>query len=291
MRHFLILLQISFNIIANKFYGVEVKSTEKDHWTSIGSSILESTRDTNVERIFLTFGKLGKPVQFLSKPYEECMSDIAVTHYPRYKIDMRLKPGETIFDKIGISYDNLRVMDNPVAPVSKYYKSKLKEGESLWWVSENVDEVAVSPTVRLWTSLSAEEKEKYTVMGYVLFPEVLRNGNNKKYNRYSLWLATQKGIINTNIRDSFSAGGKVLMRTSSGLAIKMPAAFGRIQKYHSMITDLINHTNENILKEYWQVDTVRKNRIAQWCELVAIEGDSSVGYSTAYSVLAEIFSL
>lgn len=280
------------DIVANKFYGVEVKSTEKNHWTSTGGSILESTRDANVERIYLTFGKLGKPIRFLSRPYEECMSDIAVTHYPRYKIDMRLKPGETIFDKMGISYDELRVMENPIAPVSRYYRSKLKEGESLWWASDNVEEDATSPlTVRLWTALSPNEKEQYAVMGYVLFPEVLRSNSSKKYNRYALWLATQKGIVNTNIRDSFSAGGQVLIRTASGVDLKMPAAFGRIRKYRMMIAELLNDTEENILKEFWQVDKIENDRINQWCKLIASEADSSVGYSTAYSVLSGIFGL
>lgn len=32
------------DIVANNFFGVEVKSTEKNHWKSIGSSILESTK-------------------------------------------------------------------------------------------------------------------------------------------------------------------------------------------------------------------------------------------------------
>ena len=116
------------DIVANRFYGVEVKSTNKNHWKSIGSSILESTRNQNVERIFLTFGKLGAPVAFKSRPYEECLSGISVTHYPRYQIDMELGKGETIFDKMGISYDTLRKMDNPVAPVSQYYKKQLKPG-------------------------------------------------------------------------------------------------------------------------------------------------------------------
>ena len=40
------------DIVANKFYGVEVKSTNKNHWHSVGSSILESTRNQDVERIF-----------------------------------------------------------------------------------------------------------------------------------------------------------------------------------------------------------------------------------------------
>ncbi len=120
------------DIIAARYYGVEVKSTKENHWTSTGSSILESSRIPHVERIFMTFGKLGgNPIEFLSKPYEDCLSGIAVTHMPRYLIDMRLKPGETIFDKIGISYEDLHQIENPIVPVSKYYRSQLKPGERL----------------------------------------------------------------------------------------------------------------------------------------------------------------
>ena len=72
-------------------------------------------------------------------------------------------------------------------------------------------------------------KEILTVQGYALFPEVLKSGSSKKYNRYALWLVTKKGVVNTNIRDSFSAGGKVPMRTNEGLEVMMPAAFGRIK--------------------------------------------------------------
>ncbi len=274
------------DIVAGKYYGVEVKSTEKNHWTSTGSSILESTRIADVERIFLTFGKLGKPVQFLSRPYEECMSDIAVTHYPRYRIDMRLKPGETIFDKMGVPYDELRKMDNPVVPVSKYYKAQLKEGESLWWASGDFQEdVSVPPTVRLWSTLSAEAKEHYRVYGCVLFPEVF----NSHYNRYALWLATQNGIVNTSVRDSFSAGGKVPMRMAGGIEIKMPATFGRIRKYRDLIIDLINECDEATLMEYWQVDSIEQNRIKQWCQLVAAVTSNSLDYSTTWKVLCGIF--
>lgn len=147
------------DIVANNFYGVEVKSTNKNHWKSIGSSILESTRNQCVERIFLTFGKLGKPVTFKSRPYEECLSGISVTHYPRYQIDMELSHGETIFDKMGIDYDVLRKMDNPVTPVSQYYRQQLKPGEGLWWAADyDIEETVAPPTVRLWSALSATEK-------------------------------------------------------------------------------------------------------------------------------------
>lgn len=278
------------DIVANKYYGVEVKSTEKDHWTSTGSSILESTRNQDVERIYLTFGKLGKPVQFLSRPYEACLSGIAVTHYPRYLIDMRLSAGDTIFDKMGISYDELRLLDNPVEPVAKYYRSKLKPGESLWWAAGDTEAI-VPPTVKLWTALGHNEKEELVIQGYALFPELFNARNPKKYNRFALWLATQKGVVNTNIRDSFSAGGQVLLPTAGGVELKMPAVFGRVAKYHSLIEEMLLTAPDETLKENWQVCKLFENRVKQWCELVAAEANGGVGYKAAIEVLKGIFPL
>lgn len=281
------------DIIANRFYGVEVKSTKNNHWKSIGSSILESTRDSNVERIFLTFGKLGKPVTFMSRPYEECLSGISVTHYPRYQIDMQLKAGETIFDKMGIPYDELRKMDNPVAPVSRYYKNKLKPGESLWWAADATEEeTAAPPILRLWTSLTAEQKNSYTIKGYALFPEILSPHSTIKYQRYALWLATSCSIINTNIRDQFSAGGKVDVSTINGTFQKVPAVFGRIKQYSKLIKETIMNASEAILLEYWEVDSIEENRISQWIKIVASNAATDeLIYLQIYKMLNGIFSI
>ncbi len=278
------------DIIANKFYGVEVKSTNKNHWKSIGSSILESTRNPDVERIYLTFGKLGIPISFISRPYEQCLSGISVTHYPRYQIDMELKSGETIFDKMGIPYDDLRKMDNPVVPVSKYYKSKLKVGESLWWANDtDIEETTAPPTVKLWSALSPSEKVSYTVKGYALFPEILSHSSSKKYQRYALWLATNCGIVNTNIRDQFSAGGKIDIKTPKGIYVKMPAAFGRIEKHYELIRQTILETDENVLCEYWNVSGINDDRIKQWCEIVSLSVDENIGHSKTLEILTSIF--
>lgn len=278
------------DIVAAKYYGVEVKSTKNNHWTSTGSSILETTRITGVERIYMTFGKLGgRPIEFLSKPYEECLYGIAVTHMPRYLINMQLKPEETIFEKMGVSYDELRQMENPIAPVARYYKSQLGPGESLWWTGDNSDSIA-PPTVKLWSSLSPERKEELTIQGYVLFPEVLTHGSTKKYNRYALWMVTQKGVVNTNIRDSFSAGGRVFMRTATGLEVLMPAAFGRIKRYHELIKGLLKEIDEATLEEYWE-QPIEENRLRQWCRMIAtaVKSEPKIGYQTAWNVLMGIF--
>ena len=280
------------DIVAKGFYGVEVKSTNKNHWKSIGSSILESTRNQKVERIFLTFGKLGAPIEFKSRAYEECLSGISVTHYPRYQIDMELNDGETIFDKMGIDYDVLRKMDNPVASVSRYYRQQLKPGESLWWAADyDVEETVAPPTVRLWSALSAKEKTAYTIQGYALFPEILSPSNGKKYQRYALWLATSCGVVNTNIRDQFSAGGQVNVVTAKGMYEKVPAAFGRIAKNKDLIIETIISANENILKEYWEHIDIAENRVLQWCQLVSLKAGTKDDTIKIYEMLRAIFEI
>lgn len=278
------------DIQIRNFYGVEVKSTVKNHWTSTGSSILESTRNTDIRRIYMTFGKLANPVEFRSRPYEDCLSDIAVTHYPRYRIDMELKAGETIFDKIGISYDKLRKLENPVEPVSKYYKSRLKPGERLWWVSDSIEE-SVSPTVRVFSTLCRDEQEKIRALLYAMFPEILGNRNDK-YNNASLFLLTRYGIINPSFRDMFSAGGQVELPLRTGVLVRMPAAFKRIKRCSDLILETLHETSEQTLSENWGVPVVNNDRIELWCKLCAKNyagNEDSPDYDIALEVLEKIF--
>lgn len=254
------------DIVANKFYGIEVKSTTNDHYTTIGGSILESTRIESVERIFLAFGKLKKPIEFIFRPYEECLSDISVTHYPRYKIDMKLGHGETIFDKMNTSYNNLRQSSNIMDRVTKYYRSLLKEGESLWWIGRDYEK-DMSVIVRLWSSLEKREKDKMIAYGCALFPEIA--GSN--YSRFALWLVTQKGIVNTNIRDGFSAGGKIKFTSECDKEIIVPAFFGRILNFKDTIKEIILGEDKKILEEFWKIN-VSENRVRQWLNLVIEKG-------------------
>ena len=230
----------------------------------------------------MTFGKLGgDPIQFLSKPYEKCLSGIAVTHMPRYLIDMRLNDGETIFDKIGIEYDDLRTMDNPIAPVSRYYRSQLKAGESLWWAGENADET-VPATMRLWRTLSVEQKRKCIAYGCANFPEIFKSN----YDRYSLWLASQ-GIVNNNVRDGFSAGGQEEMKTSAGVIVKMPAIYRRVKENFNDIVYIINSTDENVLVENWNADIESQNeRVLTWCKIVSKL--SNMDYDLSMDILTQI---
>ena len=270
------------DIIAAKYYGVEVKSTKEDHWTSTGSSILETTRIQDVERIYMTFGKLGGVPSFKSKPYEECLSGIAVTHMPRYLIDMRITKEETIFSKLGIPYDELRKMDNPIAPVSKYYRSKLKPGETLWWAGDSANET-VSATVSMWRNIDEKEKIKCKVYGMVNYPEIFRGD----YDRYALWLASQ-GIVDSHIRDQFSAGGQEDMFLSDGTMYRFPGSYRRIKKYKDYISYVMSLPNTSIIIENTHISSDQFiKRMKKWFELVSKNAD--VNYDLSMDALNTLF--
>lgn len=241
------------DIIADSYYGVEIKSTKTDHWTSTGSSIVESTRDDIVENIYMLFGKLGgTPPEFKCRPYGDVLYDIAVTHSPRYLINMELQEGQTIFDKMNTTYDDFRTSEDNIAKVRDYYKEKAKKErkqEMPWWISSEDSEKAVRFNLRLWNSVDAEERKTLTAYCLMLFPEIWIPGSNSrtKYNQASLWLCSYAQVIFPNIRDAFTAGGKVAFVNGKRL----------IERYAQVYKTLVDHSQRiKYLLEYPTKETI-----------------------------------
>ena len=224
------------DIMANNYCGVEVKSTKDDKWTSIGSSIVESTRNITVENIYMLFGKLGgNPPEFKLRPYQDCLCEIAVTHSPRYLINMELSQRETIFAKMGTTYDSLRTSGNAIEQVRHYYRDKaIKEHklEMPWWItSENVDS-SQSFNIRLWNTLCDDVKKDLQAKCMILFPEALSPRQSQtKYNQTTLWLCSYNQVIVPNIRDFYSAGGKISHVNGKAINPQAPQVFARIVKF------------------------------------------------------------
>ena len=258
------------DIIVRQCYGVEVKSSKDDKWITLGGSVNESTRVKGIEKIFLTFGKLVDPVEFRTRSYEACLSEVVVTHFPRYKIDMNLECGQTIFDKMGTTYDEIRQPPHEtVHKIVNFYKKRLKEGESLWWTGsqENPEEVTSAPmTVRLSGKLSKEEKEIFTAQGFAFFPSIFSSKPNK-YEKFFLWLATNHGVIAS--RDFFTAGGCEDVIIGKYKFTKVCNKLVRLHKYWPIVTSFINEANDDLLYETWGVNYLRSPRLDQWVEIVS----------------------
>lgn len=261
------------DIVAETFFGVEVKSTKSDKWISTGSSIVESTRNHQVDNIYMFFGKLGgTPPQFRCRPYQDCLSNIAVTHSPRYMIDMTLKDkgGQTIFDKLNVSYNEFYKRDDKIDLVRNYYIDQSLEKEELpWWVGRNNidDSIDVASKIGLISNCSILERNKLKAQMVVLFPEVI-NGNYKKA---ALWLCTCKGLLDLNLRDSFSSGGQWRFMNGEVLAIPLPAILGTLQKLMPLIEEYLCSDCESELYGFNKNILQGESKLENWLNMVEDE--------------------
>ena len=258
------------DIIASKYYGIEVKSTKGNTWKCLGNSILESTRVADVERIYLTFGKLSSPIQFKSRPYEDCLYAIRVTHLPRYMIDMDLPEGSTIFNKMNIPYDTLRQLPNPIDYVIDYYKQNLKEGEKIWWMDSGSSEETSHPMVtRWWNLIPTVEKRFYRASIYMFFPKAISGKSSTKYIPVVEWLF-KRGIAVPNIRDLFSSGGKKDIELGNGETVEVSRIIYNLKQYKSDILDILHRTSIQDLAQIWGIE-VSSDPLGEWMRLVVNE--------------------
>jgi len=251
------------DIVANEYFGVEVKITTKNHWTSTGNSVLETSRIEKVERIFIMFGKLGGQPDVRYRAYQECMPEISVTHSPRYKINMDLPVGKSIFDKMGVDYDVLRKSDDPIQQIKNYYRKQLKEGEGLWWIDEESE--SSSPVIKQFRTLELENKERFKVDCMIYFPELFKNRAN--YDRAAAYLITEFGAVSASLRDEFSAGGRkevLVVRERR----RVSQVLSQLRRYASRIASRINEMDEELLEFYWHVTSIEVDRIKQWKEII-----------------------
>src|SRR3989338_593358 len=260
------------DIVANGYFGVEVKITTKDHWTSTGNSVLETSRIEEVERIFIMFGKLGGEPDVRYRLYQECLPEISVTHSPRYKINMDLQTGKSIFDKMGVDYNELRTSEDTIQQIKSYYRERLKDGEGLWWIDEESE--SPSPIIKQFRTLEPEDKERFKVDCMILFPELFKNRAN--YERAATYMITEFGAVSTSLRDAFSAGGQqeVVVAKEKRNVSQM---LSQLHDYAPKIASRINDIDEELLKFYWQVPSIGTNKIEQWKNLIDQDSVGGLG--------------
>lgn len=236
--------------INEKFYGIEAKTSFSSNWRTIGNSVLESTRVKDVEDIYIYFAKITDSVDLDFRRYQDCLVDVSVTHSPRYVIDM--KANDTIFSKMGLEYDTIRVQRNPIKYFTDYFRSQLKPGEEIWWLDGGLDDTSKSPVIKIFSSLKSVEREKYLVMAFALFPELLSTKQDK-FHRVSFWLLKEHNIVCNNVRDLFTAGGKVHISNYGSV----PAVFSRFFTRWPLINDFLLSIQFEDVQLFWESKLAR----------------------------------
>lgn len=250
-------------------FGVEVKFTTHDTWKSIGNSILESQRVDGVKYIYIVFGKMGGKPEVRWGDYEKSVVHVRTSHVPRFEVELSAKgaePRESLFDVIGISYDDFMKLDihGKMKFVREYAKRK-HPGEHLWWIEySGEEEHALPANIRLYPRLSDEEKRKLRAEAVLLCPEVLKSGRSRdKYNGAVTFMLSAYGVLCYQARDLFSAGsvanptnddegGSYIKRAILLLEPEIKAAAERL--------------DDAFFVEYWGESVPKEHRLQRWLE-------------------------
>jgi len=244
-------------------YGIEVKTTEKNHWKTTGSSIFEGTRVDGIDRISMMFAKLADPVEFRWRPYEDCLCDVAVTHSPRYLIDMNAR--QTIFDRIDLPYDELRKLENPFKPIKEYFRNQvLQPGQDVWWADPQ--EGTSSLIIKHFSDLPTDQQEVIKAQSMVFFPDIFGTSPTK-YKSVASWMVARHSTVTHSMRDNFSAGGQKSIQVNNKTYPQVPKIYFKLQSSVSSCVEFLRVAQPEDLEHYWG-SKLRDNRLQQWIELI-----------------------
>jgi hypothetical protein len=255
------------DIVLGKF-GIEVKFTENDTWRSVANSVLESMRKTEVEHIYVVFGKMGGNPEVAWGRYEECVMHVRTSHVPRFEVEIPREgadPKESLFKKFGISYKDFCQLSihQRMEHIRKYARSRLKKGERLWWLEDRPDQGHSLPIqARLYMGLDQEEKRRLRAEAALLCPQIVKTSRSKhKYDDVAMYLITYRGVLVSQARDLFSAGSVALRGSSKrGGNYVMRALLDIEDEMRTAAATL----DSALFVEYWGADVSPGQRIKEW---------------------------
>lgn len=226
-------------------FGIEVKSstTNNPSLTTLGNSILGST-NVPVSETYIVFIKMTDINTVVkASTYVDSVSDVVVTHSPRYKLDLSQSPEDSFFKKSGISYAELSASNDPIGKIQEYYK---EQGVIAWWIAESTP-----ATIRNWRELSPIEKEEIYSKAFAYFPVLLTSRNTNKYKNFAKWLAAEFSVVDSSLRDRFSAGGRVTIEENGAVFSDVSRVFQVFRDNFDNVMLVIDTESSDSLARFW----------------------------------------
>lgn len=266
------------DIIAGEHYGIEVKTTKENKWTSLGNSIFEGVSNSEIRNIYMMFGNLGStPPEFRFRPYQDCLINIAVTHSPRYMIDMNIADNKdkNIFHKMKTSYEEYKGLSDmeKVALMRAHYLKRSKDNnfEMPWWMGDNEGTGKLS----FFSEANEFEKKDMIARALILFPSLYHyKSDRNKYKPFALWLCTRYGRLLYNVRDEFSASGMVTSINGERLKKPYPQIAKTVLDYRPAIKTLLLNPDVELaidIREMWDFSYNKDDLYSSWIDMVAKE--------------------
>lgn len=250
--------------------GVEIKTAQKG-WACLGNSVAASTLVDGVSEVYLLFGSGEANFEARYSRYEDSVKSVEVTHSPRYVLDMNTPHRGSYLYRIGKTLPDMLAMDDPISCVVEEARRNLKKGERLWWVSE---EVSAPLLIRPWRAVKSHEKKTLVASAFALFPSQVLRAPRADYSGFALWLTQRHSILNSNVRDAFTSGGRLTsLDFGDGVLNDIPHVFLTLRSHLPEIVRVIKEDlsaadwSHNYQCNHEESDTSEK-RLKMWRAVV-----------------------
>ena len=232
-------------VFENSKFGVEIKTAQKG-WACLGNSVAASTLVDGVCEVYLLFGSGEANFKARCSRYEDSVKSVEVTHSPRYVLDMDTPHRGSYLYRIGKTLPDMLAMDDPISCVVDEARRNLKKGERLWWVSE---EVSAPLLIRLWRAVKSHEKKTLIASAFALFPSQVLRAPRADYTGFALWLTQRHSILNSNVRDAFTSGGRLTsLDFGDGVLNDVPKVF---LTFRSHLSEIVRVIKEDLSAADW----------------------------------------
>lgn len=246
------------DIHANGF-GVEVKSTNKDSWLSVGNSVFEGMRDPEVKEIYVVFGKMGGMPAVRWGRYEERITHVRISHAPRFVLEM--DRDSSLFTKLNVSYDEFAGLPptEKMRHIRKYSRERLKGGERLWWLEDEGNQ-GLPLEIQLYVDLPQREKRRLRAEAALLFPGIVGHSRSDKYKYVdaAFFLLKYRNVFCHQTRDLFGAG------SVAGTARGGNYVLRALEKIQDEMREAAQNLDDALFVEYWNESVPASERISKW---------------------------
>ncbi len=130
--------------------------------------------------------------------------------------------------------------------------------------------------MKLFGKLSPEEKESLVIKAMILCPEIFGTSNSK-FERVPLVFFEFESALSHNVRDIFSAGGRVQFSVEGRHDILIRSIDERLRQLAPDVWKALDEFSDETLEKYWRLrrDSFHENRLEVYLRLIDRECQTS----------------
>jgi len=140
---------------------------------------------------------------------------------------------------------------------------------------ESADNV-IRPIVTLWSHLDIETQKDLRNEAMARFPEIFSRSSTK-YQRLASWLAARHGIVDSSLRDRFTAGGQVNLKINRKTYKSLPRIFKYLQENIEEVIEKVRTISIDDAVYHWKLNTnpIYNDLVNIWIEkIIEFSSDS-----------------